>query len=72
MITIQKFQEITGAGAAGRRGEVHPMLVGCRSCRSSGRPSTSKLERIMTKAADDVIEKQTKINGSLVDLETER
>ena len=31
-----------------------------------------KLERIMTKAADDVIEKQTKINGSLVDLETER
>ena len=48
------------------------MLVGCRSCRSSGRPSTSKLERIMTKAADDVIEKQTKINGSLVDLETER
>ena len=31
-----------------------------------------KLERIMTKAADDVIGKQTKINGSLVDLETER
>ena len=31
-----------------------------------------KLERIMTKAADDVIEKQTKINGSLVDVETER
>ena len=40
MTTIQKFQEITGAGAAGRCGEVHPMLVGCRSCRSSGRPST--------------------------------
>ena len=31
-----------------------------------------KLERIMTKAADDVIEKQTTINGSLVDVETER
>ena len=31
-----------------------------------------KLERVMTKAADDVIGKQTKINGSLVDLETER
>ena len=31
-----------------------------------------KLARIMTKAADDVIEKQTKINGSLVDVETER
>ena len=34
MTTIHKFQEITGAGAAGRRGEVHPMLAGCRSCRS--------------------------------------
>ena len=31
-----------------------------------------KLERIMTKAADEVIEKQTEINDSLVDLETER
>ena len=31
-----------------------------------------KLKRIMTKAADDIIGKQTKINGSLVDLETER
>ena len=31
-----------------------------------------KLERIMTKASDDVIEKRTEINGSLVDLETER
>ena len=34
MTTIHKFQEITGAGAAGRRGEVHPMLAGCRNCRS--------------------------------------
>ena len=31
-----------------------------------------KLKRIMTKASDDVIEKRTEINGSLVDLETER
>ena len=31
-----------------------------------------KLERIMTRAADEVIEKQAKINGSLVGLETER
>ena len=31
-----------------------------------------KLKRIMTKASDDVIEKQTEINVSLVELETER
>ena len=31
-----------------------------------------KLKRIMTTASDDVIEKRTEINGSLVDLETER
>ena len=31
-----------------------------------------KLERIMTKATDDVIDKQTTINGSLVDVATER
>ena len=33
---------------------------------------TGTLERIMTKAADAVIEKQTTITGSLVDVETER
>ena len=31
-----------------------------------------KLERIMTKATDDVIDKQTTINGSLVDVAPER
>ena len=31
-----------------------------------------KLKRIMTTATDDIIEKQTEINGSLVELETER
>ena len=31
-----------------------------------------KLKRIMTTATDDIIEKQTEINGSLVELEIER